>query len=142
MSILRNQIQAAEFARVVWRATPDAETPLEKILTPEYWAHVARDLHLNDIIELAPAGGAYYAELLVRSLAPRVRVDLLRVIQFDKKETSSPAPGAFYVKHRGPRGWSVLAKTAGSGPDEVVAQDLSTSKDAEDWISEQVTAAV
>lgn len=142
MSILQSQIQAAEFARVVWRAVPDAGTPLEDILKPEYWAHVARNLHLNDIIELTPEDGAYFGELLVRSITPRIRVDILRVVQFDKpKAQAKPDPGAFYVKHRGPRGWSVMAKTSGSGPDEVVAEGMSTSKDAEAWIEEQTQVA-
>lgn len=44
---------------------PEADTPLEHLLNPAYFAHIAPKVNAGDIIEVRPAGGLFYKELYV-----------------------------------------------------------------------------
>lgn len=134
-AILQNGITQADYARVVWRLTPEPGTTPDDLLVPAYYAHVAKQLKPGAKIEVAPADGTWYAELYVRSAdATSVKVALLELYTFD--ETQRADTEAFEIKHRGPKGWSVVRTS-----DKAVVFENGKSKDeATKWITDQSLA--
>jgi hypothetical protein len=107
-----NERAVAEYARTDHIVSPEAGTTLDEMLAPEYWAHVAKAMRPFDRIDVRPADGSWFAELLVRVVEPfSVRVALLQHVEFDR--AASPAavevkvPEGYELVHRGRAGWSV-----------------------------------
>lgn len=44
---------------------PNAKTPIEHLLRPEFWGNISQKLKMGDTILVLPRDGAWYAELLV-----------------------------------------------------------------------------
>ena len=134
-AILQNGITQADYARVVWRLTPEAGTTPEDILVPAYYAHVAKQLKPGAKIEVTPVDGSWYAELYVRSSdAISAKVALLELYTFD--EVAQVEAAAFEIKHRGPKGWSVVRTS-----DKAVVFENGKAKDeASQWIADQSLA--
>lgn len=137
-AILQPKVTQAEFTRLVWAAEPEsggtmADT-LGEVIQPAYWAHVARSIKAGSIIELRPADGAWFAQLYVRaSNSTGLIVSVLNAWDFSKTEVAKTDDNAIYeVKHRGPRGWSVVRKSDG----KVVFENGSIRPEAEAWVSD------
>jgi hypothetical protein len=110
--LIEHELALAEYARTDRVATPEPGTTLDDMLDPAYWTHVAKVLRPFDRIDVRPADGTWFAELLVRTVEPfSVKVHVLQHVEFDRAAT----PGAVEVKipegyelvHRGRAGWSV-----------------------------------
>lgn len=132
-NLLQHRIRPAEFERIVWSVTPEADVTLKELLAPEYWAHVAKALKPGAKVEVLPESKSWFAELLVRSSTDNsVELVVLKYIEFDPP--SVPDDGDPYeVKHRGGAGWSVIRKT-----DKAVVFEKGQSKlDAERWVKEK-----
>lgn len=134
-AILQNGITQAEYARVVWRLTPEPGTSPEDVLVPAYYAHVAKQLKPGARIEVAPADGSWFMELYVRSSdANAAKVALLELYTFD--EVAQVETAVFEVKHRGPKGWSVVR----TSDKAVVFENGKTKDEATKWIADQSLA--
>lgn len=134
-AILQNGITQADYARVVWRLTPEPGTTPDDILVPAYYAHIAKQLKTGAKIEVAPLDGSWYAELYVRSSdANSAKVALLELYTFD--EDPKVAAVTFEVKHRGPKGWSVIRVSDRA----VVFENGKTKDEASQWIADQSLA--
>lgn len=111
--LLPPQFLDAEYQRRDTIAKPEAGTTLLEMQDPAYWANVAKTLKPMDRIEVRPADGTWWAELLVRVVEPQsVRVHVLRTVEFHKPARADASPDVadgYEVKHRGAqRGWCVI----------------------------------
>lgn len=61
------RLQEAEFRRRIWCYIAEAGTQITDLLQPAFWERVHGQLQPWDRIEVFEEGGAFYAELLVRS---------------------------------------------------------------------------
>jgi hypothetical protein len=130
MTLVQNRLKQAEFTRTVWSVTPEPGTTREQVLTPSYWAHVAKSLRPGDRIEVTPEGAEWLVELYVRSATPTSAVVfVLRDVTFG--EAAKPAGGDYEVKHRGSAGWSVIRKS-----DKTIAFEKGENREqAEAWVA-------
>ncbi|MGY4295375.1 hypothetical protein ACVWXN_003470 [Bradyrhizobium sp. i1.4.4] len=61
---------------------PEAETPVEHMLNPAYFAHIAPKVNALDVIEVRPADNSYYMELYVWAKGSNwLQVSVLRAIE-------------------------------------------------------------
>jgi len=60
---------AEQVRRIFWH-TPKATVGLADCLAPSYWSRIAQQLQPHDRIEVCARDGAWFAELLVRSVGP------------------------------------------------------------------------
>lgn len=133
-AILQNGVTQADYARVIWRITPDPGTTPEDVLVPSYYTHIAKQLKPGARIEVAPADGTWLAELYVRSAdGNSARVALLALYQFNGEQ---PSTEQYEVKHRGPRGWSVVLIS----DKKAVFENGVAKEDAEKWVTDQSLA--
>lgn len=108
--IKESQMAVAEYARQDLIVTPEQGTTIEEMQAPEYWVHIARRLRPMDRIEVRPADGMWWAELLVRVVETMaVRVHVLRLEVFGRTEgmTEIDIPDGYSVEHRGLEQWCV-----------------------------------
>lgn len=112
-----NRFMLAEHAHQTWVANPEPGTPPEALLDHKYWAHYSVNPNLQmkpgDIILAKPDDGAFFMELLVRSLyRGGVHVVELRRKSFDKLDMQPGEDfGEYEVKYSGPRyKWNVVRK--------------------------------
>ena len=135
-----SRITEAEFARVIWTATPEPNTPIEDLLTPRFWAHVARKFRPGHRIEACPADAAWWAELLVLSCDEHgANVTILRANDLRPKTAAaqavaSPAasPDDFEAKFMGGEKWCVLRKA----DRRVIKAKLANEAEALKWIAD------
>lgn len=132
-AILQNSMSPADYARTIWHLVPEPGTTLECIQAPEYYAHVAKTLRAGDRVSVAPADGAWLAELYVRATDDNsARVALLSFHDFNPATPVEGTP-TLDIKHRGPRGWSVVRRSDKA----VLFEGGKTREDAEVWATEQ-----
>jgi hypothetical protein len=109
--LLETQFANAETCRRDVVVTPEAGTTLEEMVNPLYWSHVAKGLKAWDRIEVRPADGTWWAELLVRVVQPfAVRVHVLRHAEFRRGGgiEAGEVPAGYEVRNRGRDGWAVI----------------------------------
>lgn len=109
-----NRVMLAEQARNTWHANPEADTPVDALLDPKYWAHYAVShsivIRPGDRIEAYPDDGTYFAELIVRDVSRAgIRVAELRRKVFDKTENVGEVIDGHEIKYQGTRvKWAVI----------------------------------
>ncbi len=136
-AILQNGVTQADYSRVIWRIVPTPGTLPEEVLVPRYYVHVAKQMKPGARIEVAPADGSWFMELYVRSATETdVNVVVLSEHHFDIPKATPTAQEEYLVKHRGPRGWSVIRKA----DKKVVFEDGTLEAEAADWITKQSLA--
>ncbi len=89
--LTQSGFQLSQYARNVWMASPSVTTPFERLLEPDYWAHVAAQLRPMDQIEIYPEDMSYFAKLIVTDIgtgAVRV-VPVVNPISLHAKDTQS-----------------------------------------------------
>lgn len=60
-----SRFKQAEFARQHFEVIPEAGTPFEEVLTPDFWTHIAAKLKPADIIDVLAEDMTYEARLRV-----------------------------------------------------------------------------
>lgn len=129
----------ADQARNIHVVTPEAGTPIEVVLSPDYWSTVAMNMTPWDRIEVRAEDGAYYAELLVLSCDRNwAKVKLLSKHSLTAEDTI-PDPGVqthHQIKWRGPHHkWSVVRNS-----DNAVLKDKMEKGEANTWLMEYLKA--
>ena len=95
------QVQIQETARNVWIFRPTEDITKEDMLRPAFWTHVARQMRVNDRIEVLSQDASWYAELIVRAVGPlEVATGLLAFTQFDA--IAAPSEDEYLVAWKGP----------------------------------------
>lgn len=131
----------AEQIRTVYRANIPAGVPMDRLLEPDYWAHVAERLRPGFIIEVLAQDGSYFGELLVRKAAKtEVHCWLLRHVPLvsaaTAKAAAPAAPGNagaddFKVEFGGAHKWRVVDTRT----NEVVHKGEPSEHDAREWLA-------
>ena len=121
----------ADFARNCHCIKVDAGSKFEDLSKPEVWVHIAKTFRPGDIIEVRPKDGEWFGELYVRSVTKTdVRTHPIRFVSFAAKVEKPSVPG-YTIKHRGPRGWSVIRDSDKT----VVFENGQTRQKAEEWLA-------
>lgn len=141
MAITGARIKPAEYLRTIHVATPEAGTTVAQILEPTFWAHVAKQLHISDRIEVIPEDHAFIAELYVLGISDNsAKVVLLQHFDFDIEELANATKeeADAYVMWRGPHAkFGVIRKK-----DNKVLQDgFITKAEANKWMASNTKAA-
>ena len=139
-----NRFKSAEFRRNIWDVIPEASTPFEDVLKPEFWAHVAANLRPWDRIEVRAEDGSYYAELLVQDCGRLwAKVAVLSKVTLSKDAAQVPdivADVTYSVQWRGPHSKHAVMRERGSGEKEVMRDQFETREAAEAWKADHMKA--
>lgn len=142
--LAQHEFKSAEYERLESVASPEAGTSLDEMLAPGYWANVAKQMKAGQIIQIWPAGGAWWAEMLVRNVQPfAAKVHVLRSVVFDvgapkaePEETSEPKSD-YKIQWRGPQHKFAVFRVA----DNTLLQEGFENKDlAGAWLDTHVKA--
>lgn len=111
--LISDRFRGADYVRQLMRATPEVGTPIEEVLKPEYWAHVAQKAKVGDIIEILPEDGAWFVQALVVACSKihlKLHVISKTVIneaKAEKKDDKKDEP--FRIEFKGPqRKWAII----------------------------------
>lgn len=140
VSLTSSSFKSAEYERSIHVIYPDESQPFKAVLQPEFWAHVAAKLRPWDRIEVRPANGAYFAELIVVAsdrLSAKVhvlrKVDLTPIpaTEADEPEIDRviAMPDGYVAKLGRNRKFRVLRESDKT----VLVEDLATMEEAEQW---------
>lgn len=133
-----DKLQQGEFARMLWVIVPEPGVPLDTILDPAYWSHVAKRLAPWHRIEVRDPGFQWVAELLVRDCGKNwAKVVLLDVTPFEPRAAAVhiDETADFSVTWRGAARWSVMRTLDG----EVMKDGLTTKDEADLWLKHHLT---
>lgn len=126
-------ITAAEYVRNTFFVSAEIGVDLKELVRAEYWAHVARQLHIGDHIEVLAIDGAYYAELIVLAVgATWARVLVINHVVNAVADKPSIAPDSFYVKWSSPSTKFRVHRTADKS---VVSDGFETAEMAKEWLA-------
>lgn len=135
------QLREAEHYRTTWQLTVDKDETRQSILEPTFWAHVASRLRPQARIEVLSADGAWFSELIVRSIGPtgarptEARVTELRHVDLDaadKAHREAAPDSTFEAVWKGPGAkWAVMRK----GDKQLLVSGLENKQAALDWIA-------
>ncbi|MCK1501498.1 hypothetical protein [Bradyrhizobium sp. 188] len=79
--------------------TPDADTPVEHLLNPAYFAHIAPKVNSGDVIEVRPADNLFYLELYVWAKGSNwLHVSELRRIERPSMAAVAAEDGKFSIE--------------------------------------------
>lgn len=142
-------LKGAEFARNTHVLIAAEGVTPEDVMHPGYYAHVASQLKAWDQIEVRAHDGTWFFQVMVLDcsrnwakvwpMAAPLRLTTADVsaTQAALVQASAQAAGDFTVKHRGPRGWSVVRISDG----EILREGDGTRKGAEEWLAKHLSAA-
>ena len=127
------QIQDAPVARNIHVVCPPQGTLIEDMLKSEYWAHVARQLHISDRIEAVPEDGAFFAEFYVADVGVnRASVVLLRMVNLHGEELPVLATD-YCIKWKGQNLKHTIIRISDQAN---VKEGFASKPDAETWLRE------
>lgn len=130
--LLARDFKDAEYVRNIHAAMPPAGTPMSALKIPEFWSSVAPSLRPNSRIEVMPADGAYFVELIVRSVGPNwARVEVLREKEFISAASLVAKIKDFKVEWGGP---SHKHRVVRLSDKEVVKCGFDTPEQAGEWL--------
>jgi hypothetical protein len=124
----------AQFTQARHAVRPEANTRYADLLDPAYWAHLAPKILANDVIEVRPAEGGYYAELYVWAKGPNwLQVSELRKIERPQHSARASGSKAFSIDFvDGPAKHRVIR----TSDQQVVAQHFDSPEAANAWLGE------
>lgn len=131
---LRQNFDIAEQFRLTFRANVPAGVSLDRVLEPDYFKHVAGNVKPGYRIEVMPADGAWYAELLVRKTTKEeVHCWLLLSVDLNAQAESALAQSAadYKVAFGGAHKWRVIRLS----DNEVLHHGEPTEADAKAWLA-------
>ena len=108
------------------------ETPYEEMFKPEFWAHNAKRIKKDDIIEVRSDDGSFYAELYVRAVGP-INVKVQEIFRKNLGEDVATQADRLEVKWAGPRRlWSVIRQS----DKQPMKDGFHIKEDAVAWMEE------
>lgn len=136
-------LRQAEFVRNVWCVTVPPKVPVDSVLRPEFWQHVAKQFKPYDRIECRAQDNAWWADLMVSKVEPlAVHVWALsytdlqsQATQLREQQKASEAQPQYGVSFAPKHRWRV---TRGA---EVIHKDEPTEEAAKAWLEAHLTAA-
>lgn len=122
---------SAEYkAPIVWYC-PEAGTPFEHLLRPEYWASIKK-LQTNAHIYVDAEDGSYWAELKVLKVGQGyAKVMALRHVELSAAGADPTVPDGYEIQFRGP---IVKHRVIRLKDGHVLKQGLDTEDEARAWL--------
>ena len=123
------RIEEAAYGRNSWRIVPVHGTPLEDVLMPGYWVHIAKRLKPGDLIEVDAEDFSSWALLKVRD-ADDYTANVVVIIRKDFEATKkmvSPADD-YTIDFKGP-----IHKHRVLRNGVVLKEGISTKAEAQKW---------
>lgn len=136
--LMAGDFREADFYRVVFMACPPAGTPLEALLEPEFWVHIAKQVKPLCRIEVVPEDCSYFAELMVMGAnSGGVRVKVLRHEKLEIEAPEGAEDKDFKIEWGGPKSkWRVIRKS-----DRFMMRDGFAHKgEAQNWLADHIRA--
>lgn len=142
-------LKGAEYARNTHVIIAGEGVTPEDAMHPGYYAHVADKLKPWDQIEVRAHDGTWFFQVMVLDCSRNwakvwPMAEPLRLTTADVSATQAALVKAgaqkaadFVVKHRGPRGWSVVRTTDG----EILHEGEGSRAGAETWLTKHLGAA-
>lgn len=132
-----DRIQFAQHMRNVWYVTPEAGTPIEALLEPQFWAHVSSKMKPRDRIEVDAEDGSYFVELRVED-AGRLfaKVVVLRQCNLGVTEQKEDSPD-FKVMWAGPHAKWRIVRSKDRG---LLKDGFETRQDADLYLASHIKA--
>ncbi|WP_406873294.1 hypothetical protein WHT83_06240 [Aminobacter sp. P9b] len=132
-----NGLALAESKRTLYRITTGIDDTPDSLLDPRYWVHVAKQLRVDDRLEVMAFDRSWFAEILVVEVGAGgfggARMAMISVtLLTNQAEIEKPAENE--VRWGGPKSkWQAVRIT-----DKKVLQDgFETKDEAADWIAER-----
>lgn len=124
----------AESARLQYRADIPPGVSLDRVMQPDFWAHVGLKLQHGTRVECLAQDGSWFAELMVRKSTPEsCHMWLLSSVDLTAQvEQERPAPAEYVVAWGGPQKWRIVRVS----DKEVVHQGEPTRADADAWLAD------
>jgi hypothetical protein len=112
-----------------WAVVIPADVSIETVLEPAFWANVATQLRVADLVDVHSDGRDFYAKLYVREVArARVSVAQIQYVEFGAlAETSEPA-AAHRIRYAGPHNKWIVERISDH---RIVRERCETKEDAE-----------
>lgn len=142
-ALIPPDLKPADYARNRFLARPPEGTTIEDILKPEFWAHVARQFTPGggDIVEVHPAGGAFYAELIVAECRKvglvydvrMVKLNYVPLVEEPKAGASTFAESEYAIVYRGAERKHTVTRKSDSA---VISEGHATKQDAQKWLED------
>lgn len=122
---------SAEYkAPIVWYC-PEADTPFEHLLRPEYWASI-KQLRTNAHIYVDAEDGSYWAELKVLKTGQGyAKVMVFRHVALNAATADPVLPDGYEIQFRGP---IVKHRIVRLKDGHVLRQGLDTEEEARTWL--------
>lgn len=137
MNLRPHLLKEAEYQRKVFYIQLEADTTLDDVLRPAFWAHVARRLKPRARIEVHPADGSWFAELIVLAASHiSASVAVLNKVDLAAADLTGDILD-HEVKHRGRAGWSAVRKS----DHMVVVEGLPSKQAVIDWLKKPTPVA-
>lgn len=122
---------SAEFTFPQVSYIPEAGTPLEHLLRPEYWANIKK-LHAGCRIWVFAEDESFWAELLVRKVGQGyAKVQVLRDGKLEQPSADPKLTDGYDIEYRGP---IVKHRVVRKKDGAVLKQGLDTFEDAVAWL--------
>lgn len=138
-AVNENRLKGAEFAFNTWRLTVPSETTLEDLKRAAFYAHIARQLRMGDLIQVMPDNRSYFVELLVVDTASQyAKVAVLRDVKLEALQASTTAafPG-YSVEYAGDHErWRVIRES----DRKQLKSGLASQTDAFTWLTNHLKA--
>lgn len=127
------RMKPAEYNRTVFSVSIEHNITKEDLLLPQFWAHVAMSMKVNDRVEAFAEDGSFYAELLVvasdRTWAKMHMLsyhDLTKIVM----DLGDDVMNEYLIKFKGPKAWCVIRKS-----DNAILNDkMHSDDDAKKWL--------
>ncbi len=133
------RLQLAESTMRIFSFVPDSQTPYERVLESDYYAHVASRLEPSNLIQVEAEDSSFWALLLVRVVSG-LDVVVVPLIEkrFDQIAVESIDTGGNYFAQWGGRHdkWRVMRKS----DNQKMTSGLGSKLDALKWIVEHEKA--
>lgn len=127
--IFEGNLREAEYARTVYNLTAKPGEAPEDYTQPESFAHVTRKLKAGDRIEITAEDNTWFAVVLMLTVQPLVRAELLEKHEFEADATK--AYEGYEAKWAGRHAkWRVLRISDNT----VMVEQLETKSEAVNWI--------
>lgn len=135
--ISESQVSPLKAGRTTYFVNIPADTPVEAILQPTYWANVTERIHLRNHIEADWQDGSKLIVLRVVGVGPdHVKVKVMNEYRFDIESKVVPL-NDFRVEYirEGSRAWSIIRKST----NEYIKDGLNSRDEANLWLQENMS---
>lgn len=127
------RLKDAEQVQHHFHVVPERDTPYERVLERDYWAHVAAKIKPSNLIQVEAEDGSYWALLLVRGVS-HTEVSVVPVLEkrFDSAPKMDAPDSEYKSKWNGPHDKYIVYRVSDN---EKMQTGFDSPEDADLWIA-------